>query len=359
MPRHGRVLHFADLHLSWEGENREYGLSVLQEILHIAAEEEVELLIAGGDLFDTRKDFEALLAEVDSRVASTVPEARFIVLPGNHEELVRGDEPLRALSSTERIEIARAIPFGHYRFSSFDLVTVPFQSDYAGFEEWSIPAKELRHRIVAAHGSLLGASISAGLLEERDSVLDPVLFERFNADYAALGHIHQAQEVTLGTTRYVYPGSARVWRSGEKGARGLRILQVDSEITSQRRELASAGRHRSLRLFLDEDSLERFGKQCSTWEPADWVHLDFFGIAESDVASTAIADAFCDSAGRFVRKVTRDLSDVLVVSGASSSSLVSRFLDEWQSRYSEGPEDDDAWKEARTIGLDRIAKALR
>src|SRR6056297_401052 len=116
MPLTTRILHCSDLHLVCTGEAKEYGLSVLREILDIARDESVSLILMSGDLFDSRRDFETLLPEVDSLLGEKLDNVPMLLLPGNHEELVRGSGPLKSLSSTRHIVIARDLPFGHHIF---------------------------------------------------------------------------------------------------------------------------------------------------------------------------------------------------------------------------------------------------
>ncbi len=318
------------------------------------------MILVSGDLFDTRRDFEALLPNVDSLLGEKLENVVMLLLPGNHEELVRGSGPLKPLSSTRHIHIARELPFGHQIFDGFDLITVPFQSSYAGFEEWPVPSRGAGRRIVAAHGSVLGASIPEGFVEERDSVLDSELFARCGADYVALGHIHQGRELTQDGIPVVYPGSSRVSRQGEVGTRGVYLLEIGKEVAYSRRTLKSAGEFREIRLLLDGSVSRRVAELSRNWKPTDWVHLSFFGLVNSEEAAERETAGHAASLSGVVRRVTVDRSELLVVPEAKDSPLVARFLLEWERLGGEyrGTELEAAWEESRIVGLEKIARAL-
>jgi hypothetical protein len=75
-------IHAADLHLCRSEE--EYGFSVLDEIIALAAAEGAGLLLLGGDIFDSWADLEALRGRFRSAVEAT-PGLRVLVAAGNHD----------------------------------------------------------------------------------------------------------------------------------------------------------------------------------------------------------------------------------------------------------------------------------
>ncbi len=318
------------------------------------------MVLVSGDLFDSRRDFEALLPKVDFLLGEKLEDVPMVLIPGNHEELLRGSGPLKPLSSTRQLHIARELPFGHHIFDGFDLITIPFQSGYGGFEEWPIPPKGDRPRIVAAHGSVLGASIPEGFVEERDSVLDGELFARCGADYVALGHIHQGRELIQDGIPVVYPGSSRVWRQGEVGPRGAYLIEIGEEVAYSRRTLESAGQFREIHLLLDDSVSQRVAELSRNWKPTDWVHLSFLGLISSEEEAERETAGRAESLAGVVRRVTVDRSELLVVPEAKDSPLVARFLSEWERLGEEyrGTELEDAWEESRIVGLEKIARAL-
>ena len=355
-----RILHFADLHLVHSGEFRDYSLSVLREILDIARQETVDLMIAAGDLFDSRRDFEAMLSLVDSLIESTVPGVPLILLPGNHEELLRTQGPLKALPSTKNVRIARELPVGFHQFEGYEIVTLPFQTEYAGFDEWELPPKRSAPRVVVAHGSVLGTTPGPDLAEDRDGVLDGEIFSRLQGDYVALGHIHQGGEFVHEGVTMVYPGSARVWRHGEVGPRKIAILELGHSLRYSWRILKTAGQFRQFPLVIDASAEEAIREAAEEWRPEDWVHVVYRGLIPDGDHADRISESHIRLLKSRVRRITVDSSALLVVPDAQDSQLIRRFLEEWEAlRITYGEtEEADAWEEARLIGLERIARAL-
>jgi DNA repair exonuclease SbcCD nuclease subunit len=355
-----RILHFADLHLVNTTEFRDYSLAVFRETLAIARSEAVDLLIGAGDLFDSRRDFEAMLSEVDSLLESSLPGVPLLLVPGNHEELLRSQGPLKALPSTKNVRIARELPLGLHHFDSCEVVTVPFQTDYAGFDEWELPPKKSGLRVVVAHGSVLGSVPGPESAEERDGVLDGEIFSRLRADYIALGHIHQGGELSHEGVPLVYPGSSRVWRQGEVGPRRVAILELSDTIHYSFRTIESAGQVRRLGVVLDSSAEERVREAAEGWGPQDWAHLIYQGLVPDGDYPEKVAASHTAFLKDRVRRVSIDPTALLVVPDAQDSQLVQRFLEEWEELRStyQGTENQEAWEEARLIGLERIARAL-
>ena len=91
-----KMIQCADLHLT-SGEERGYSLSVLDEVLTITEQERAEYLLICGDLFDSFDDAVNLRAEFRSRIEAINSLCRIIFLPGNHEDLGKGNRSSRGL----------------------------------------------------------------------------------------------------------------------------------------------------------------------------------------------------------------------------------------------------------------------
>src|SRR5210317_291349 len=90
------IIHCADLHLE-NGEDREYSLSVLEEILMIAENKKADYLLICGDLFNSFDDAEALRNEFRSYLSILPESCKTLFLPGNHDELRKGNRSLSSL----------------------------------------------------------------------------------------------------------------------------------------------------------------------------------------------------------------------------------------------------------------------
>ncbi|MBO4556442.1 MAG: metallophosphoesterase, partial [Elusimicrobiales bacterium] len=84
-----KILHVADLHLKKDGEDREYGLSVLREIIDIAVNKQITHILICGDLFDSFSDFaDTVLQEDVKNCFEKLPAGcNAYYITGNHELL--------------------------------------------------------------------------------------------------------------------------------------------------------------------------------------------------------------------------------------------------------------------------------
>ena len=286
-----RVLHCADLHLSADPADRDYSLAVLDEIAGLAKKRGAAYLLFAGDTFNTFGDAEALRAEFRNRIEPLRGVCEVFLLAGNHEDLGRNKRKLAnfdlGLAPENCVEFDGA-PFRLIRRGGVEILAVPHQHDYRNYTEWAVPAKQEAVRIALAHGIVAGMTYAGedDESEEKAAVMDADLFQRYGADYAALGHIHAARSLRQGSTEIVYPGSARVWRKNEFGPRRVRLLEIDGGVRGSDIELASAGSFRALELFVGfEGGVEALPPEAESWGPHDYVSLRFFGVVENEGAA--------------------------------------------------------------------------
>ena len=76
-----KILHTADVHLHTEHPRR---LEALQELVSLGREENIDLLLIAGDLFDDHQQAELLRGET-RRLFSNLPY-KVLAIPGNHDE---------------------------------------------------------------------------------------------------------------------------------------------------------------------------------------------------------------------------------------------------------------------------------
>jgi DNA repair exonuclease SbcCD nuclease subunit len=363
-----RILHAADLHLS--DADREYGLSVFAELIAAAHREKADYLAFCGDLFDTFADAEKLRADF-RRILGT-PPFEFLYLPGNHEDLRRGGGELHRLD-WGAATLLDAAPFSLLRRDRggcpVEFLAVPHQEDYSGYGNWAVPPKEAPWRIALAHGVVAGMSYRGPDEEPGAAALDPDLFIRHRADYAALGHIHGRRTLALGAARFAYPGSARVWRKRETGPRGAFLIDLPEDRPAGGTTLpepvflpfASAGeyRHQAIPLTLEGGVPGPEGFPA-TWGAADYVELEFTGLVEDERAAFQAIEALRERfSGRF-RVLSLDKDGVAALPGVASQPIVRKFLEAWDARM---PAAEDAsaravWLRSRELALNSLKTAL-
>jgi hypothetical protein len=202
------------------------------------------------------------------------------------------------------------------------------------------------------------------------SALDPDLFARFQADYAALGHIHGRRHQVSGSSLLAYPGSCRVWRKHESGPRGAYLLDLPAAGGVRPGEpaflpLVSAGeyRHYVLPLSLEGEPPD-LDREAASWGPKDRVELEFTGLVEDERVIARLGEELQSRYGSKVRclEIVRD--GVAALPGISSHPVAREFLERWARRPEAASPDHPgraAWLRARELALrhlkDRLEKA--
>lgn len=358
-----KIIHTADLHIE-DGEEKAYCYGVLDEIIALAAGERADALVIAGDLFDSFSDFEALRREVCQKLAAlTEGGCRVIYIPGNHES--RGAQADMSAYSLDPVEFCAAKPFSMTEAAGVEFLCVPHASSYDGYRDWQVPAKKSGTvRVAVVHA--LNSSIYAGPDQETEAqagVVDEDLFSRFEADYAALGHVHAGRQQRLGGVLACYPGSPRVWRAHarEGGPKSVRVVEAGPEgISARAAVLKSAGEYREYSLPLD---------LAGVLDPAaaprleaglgaqDRVSVTLTGVIEDEKAARASAEALKAQLAPKCRRVEVTL-DTTPAASLSSNALARAFLaemDELEPEDAQGPE-YRRWLLARQYGLRELAE---
>lgn len=226
-----KFLHTADLHLDSPfcalgaenaEERRERQRSVLKKIFKLAFDEKCDMLLIAGDLFDgsfvsdaTARCFFKLTEEIGVPV---------VVASGNHDPF-----------TPSSIYARKDIPSNLYAFSSSELQVFSFpelDTEILGYAFTSAVISEsplsnsdpierhFKNRLLLAHGDF-GAPIS------RYSPITANDIDKFEVDYAALGHIHQrSEQLTEGGAPVVYCGFAEGRSFDEEGEGGAYIVEL-------------------------------------------------------------------------------------------------------------------------------------
>ncbi len=357
-----RLIHCADLHLSASQENRDYSLSVLDEIISIAGREKARYLLFAGDTFDTFGDAESLRAEFRARIQSIDPSCEAVLLAGNHEDLGRGKRRLAdfdfGIGAGNIIEFD-GTPFRLLVREGLEILAIPHQQDYRHYTEWKVPAKGEDVRLALAHGIVAGMSYSGEQEETGGSVMDADMFHRHGVDYAAHGHIHSRRSAVFGSLTAGYPGSARVWRKNETGPRCVSLLEAGKEVKSSYITLSSAGEYRSLEIFIGFDGeIPPLPEEASSWGSADYIFLEFSGIVENESAARGAIERLLADTKKKVRRLEHE-ERIEVLAGISAQPLARKFLEAWKRAKPDGGEEEmRVWKRARELGLWKLKETL-
>lgn len=349
-----RILHAADLHLATD--ERDYSLAVLDEIIDVVERERVEILLLAGDVFDTYADAESLRNDVAARLDRLAANCRSFYIPGNHEKLGATERRhIGLLSFGSRMRVTTEVSLVPIS-DEIELLLVPHREKYDDYQSWDIPPKKSRLRIAVAHGSVTGLSFLGLGDEEGGGIIDPDLFAFHSVNYAAMGHIHAGRiEHQASGAVIAYPGSARVWRSGEAGERSVLLLDLSKGIETKRLPLAAAGTWRSTELPLAQDGSVALGPVLAAVGSQDWLEVTLSGVADDDFARDTAARAVERAVAGRVRRLDIRKNDVMVLAGVSEEPVVRLFLDAWRTRFETSPEAERAaWFRARAVGLAKI-----
>lgn len=288
-----KILHTGDLHLDsafcaedakTADERREEQRTLLRRIFACAKEEQCDLILMAGDLFDgrtvtpeTASLFEKLLRE------STCP---VVLAPGNHDPYTEGSfyhsyqkkqipEHVYVFTSNElqcfEVEELRVRVFG-YAFTSSFLGESPLGGA-------SFPQKAGWRHLFCAHADLTSPISRTAPVTEGDLV-------RADFDYAALGHVHRPPVIESPKIRYC--GFAEGRSFDELGEGGVLIVtltegeapHIERKILSRRcyaieeLDLSSSPDEESMRLSI-EQSLQKAVDRGIT-------HLRLYLVGDAD-----------------------------------------------------------------------------
>lgn len=234
-----KILHFSDLHLdtpfSWAPRDvarhwRQGLRNALSRILALAAEERVDAVFCGGDLYehdrcspDTAEFLRASFAEIDP--------IRVFLAPGNHDWL----GPASIYGTT------RWSPNVHlFRWSRLEAVALD-----GGLTLWGAaherPAGTMNLldgfrvdrggiHLGLFHASERGWLASQGQGKHPHAPFDEAEIEMSGLHHAFLGHYHRSREAP----RYTYPGNPCPLSFGEEGPRGPVVATIGSDGTVNR-----------------------------------------------------------------------------------------------------------------------------
>jgi predicted phosphodiesterase len=350
------IIHTSDLHFS--KTEREYCLSVWEEIRNIGLEEKAEAILISGDLFNEFSDIEACRSDLQSGLENyPIP---IFAISGNHEILRINRGSLGSFSLGEihwyHSEDPKLIPI---ESGNWELLVVPYQSVYQNYRDWKFPEKK-KPRIVMAHGIVPELLAYTGIDEEEgDHILEIDMLRKLAGDYYALGHIHKPTSKNWNGLSLHYPGSPRVWRRGESGPRSVNLIQIGrtGEISVIQRKVQSAGEYRELEWNLKPDgSIPDIAPEDS-FSSNDMIQIKLIGFAESEPALAEVAKELERKWKiKFPRMQKVDLSHVEFLAGVQDEHLVRKFLAEWDQKVAEisDPKTLSLWNKARQIGVQAI-----
>ncbi len=223
-----KFLHIADLHLGKQMNDLlllEDQEAVLQQVLHIAAQENVDAVLVAGDVYQRTSPQAEAMALFDNFVSKLAEEGKKIfVISGNHDSALRisyfsslvknsgvhvteafnGELKHVALHDSEGeinvwmmpflrpAQVKRALP--HVKITSYqDAIAAVLQHANIDYSKRNLL---MCHQFIIGCETCESEELSVGTLDH----IDGGVFDGF--DYVALGHIHGPQKVLRESMRY-------------------------------------------------------------------------------------------------------------------------------------------------------------
>ncbi len=206
------------------GEALRQGLAAVPgQIFELVREEQCDLVLLAGDLFDGAYTPHTYQNLYDVLKAIAVP---VFITPGNHD-FCGSDSPWIKELWPENVHI-----FKSNRIESVALPALDCRVYGAGFESMDCPALLQNFRADCLEKYAIG--IFHGDPTQIGSPYNPITKAQVlasNLDYLALGHIHKADSFVAGKTLCAWPGCPMGRGYDEPGEKGVYIVELGDAVS--------------------------------------------------------------------------------------------------------------------------------
>ncbi len=219
-----KILHSADWHLAsplgGDAQLRRALLQVPEQVARVCREENCQLMLLSGDLFDGRPDPDSLQAVRRALESVRVP---VFIAPGNHD-FITPDSPYLTESWPENVHI-----FTTPQMESFLLPELGCRVYGAAFQ--SMDCEALLEGFRAGDGET-AIAVLHGDPTVKSSPYNPVSTAQVGASglsYLALGHIHKGGSLRAKGTLCAWPGCPMGRGFDETGEKGLLVVTLEEK----------------------------------------------------------------------------------------------------------------------------------
>lgn len=226
-----KILHCSDFHLGAElssigiksRKRKIENLLTFDNIISTCRNEQVELLLIAGDLFDNFKVKEDDILHVKKSFAS-IADTIVAIAPGNHDALLKGSSYLdedwseNVIIFKNKLEY-RELPALHTRVWGAGFLGIHVSEPLLG--PINVPEDDFIN-ICVLHGELVGPSGKSDY-----NPISKELIQNSQMDYIALGHIHQRSPIQkLAKVSFAYSGNPEGGGFDELGEKGVLLVDV-------------------------------------------------------------------------------------------------------------------------------------
>ncbi len=224
-----KLLHSADWHLDapllGKEELKKALASVPGKLASLCKEEECDLVLLSGDLFDGAPSPDSVTALKRALAQMEVP---VFITPGNHDFVAPGSIWLTEVWP-ENVTV-----FTENQIKSLVLEDLDCTIYGAAFTSMDCPA--LLEGFRASHTTRYGIGIFHADPTMVSSAYNPITqtqIRQSGLQYLALGHIHKAGSLLCGDTLCLWPGCPMGKDYGEPGEKGAYIVTLDEGVSSR------------------------------------------------------------------------------------------------------------------------------
>lgn len=349
-----KLLISSDLHLSMQ--EREYSLSVLDEIIDYAKDYDALLL---GDTFNTFEDLQELKDIFSKKIQDYQKDV--YLLKGNHENLRSKGITLNKLKFPDNVIVIEDISFFH--IDSLDIIALPYSEKYIIDNDINKKIESLNadNRIVIAHGIIEGTLWA--IEEDEAAVSIPIdIIKKIEPNLAIVGHIHKQMEVNIDNINIIYTGSARVWRrsKSEMGARRCLALDIkNNSINKTFINIKNAGEYRVYENNIY--NIHNLETNAEEWGINDIIDISIYGIAEDENELENKVNEIKNKYLKYVRDINIKTNNLFLLENAFSENIIKEFLsiaDEYEFAAN-NDYDLEIAEIAKRIGIEKIYYALQ
>lgn len=230
-----KIIHCADLHLDSKmetnltreqaDERRGEILQTFVNMVEYAKNNEIQVIIIAGDLFDTIKDSQKRIKTRVLEVIKNAPNIDFLYLQGNHDN----SDYYKSLEDTPSNLKFFSNTWTKYQYDDVIIAGVELHSNTQASIYSELALKEDHVNIVVLHGQ---ESQYAG--KDKAEIINLGELQNKYIDYLALGHIHEYKYTKLDNRgKYCYPGCLEGRGFDECGEKGFVVLDIHDKSINQ------------------------------------------------------------------------------------------------------------------------------
>lgn len=225
-----KMIHAADLHMdsafdalgARAAQRREEQRELLGDIVKLARERQVDLLLLAGDLLDSGSAYTETGLQLCSALSTL--SCPVFISPGNHDYYC-ASSPYARLELPENVHVFKKAELDHVELPELGLRVWG-----AGYEDISCPPL-LRGIHIEKKPGVLDICLIHGDVDKLNSSYCPITSREIadsGMNYIALGHIHSASGLQkAGDTWYAWPGCPEGRGFDETGEKGVYFVELE------------------------------------------------------------------------------------------------------------------------------------